>query len=99
MIEPLVKPRVVADLFQSSTSLIYRLAAQGLLPCVRLKLPSNGKQVLDGEREPKHLVRFRLSEIEKFIDDHTVRPLDSKSQSNPVRPRPKRIRQTGGVMK
>lgn len=51
-IEPLIRPPAAARLLAVSPGSLYRLAAKGAIPCVRI-----------GEK----MIRFRASELEAYI--------------------------------
>jgi predicted DNA-binding transcriptional regulator AlpA len=61
--EPLVDATAVGRFLRVARSTVYDQAAKGLLPHVRL---------WTGARRP--LIRFRMSEIERFVSDRTVGP-------------------------
>ena len=59
--EPLITAEDVAPILKVKAGTVYDAASRGLIPCVRL---------WKGRR--KSLLRFRRSEIEKFIRDRSV---------------------------
>lgn len=63
-IEPLLDPKEVRHLLRCSLPLVYKLASRGQLPCVRWECPGKG------EEKPRTMVRFKLSDVQGFIEKH-----------------------------
>ena len=60
----LLKARDVAQLLRCSLPLIYKMAERGQLPCVRWECPG------EGEEKPRTMVRFRKSDVVRFVGEH-----------------------------
>lgn len=63
MEDDLLKPKQVRKLLNASQSKVYKMAADGQLPCIRIPCPGVGKR-------KKYLVRFRMADIQEFIEKH-----------------------------
>lgn len=63
-IEPLLDPKDVKHLFQCSAPYVYKLAASGRLPCIRIPCFNEA-----GERV-KDLVRFKKEDVLAFVEKH-----------------------------
>jgi hypothetical protein len=63
-IEPLLDAKQVKRLLRCSLPLVYKLADQGRLPCVRIPCPGKGQV------KPRTLVRFKLEDLTHFVDQH-----------------------------
>ena len=63
-IEALLDAKEVKRLLKCSLPWVYKAAAQGLLPCVRI--PCSGK----GARKPKTMLRFKREDILAFIEQY-----------------------------
>ena len=64
--EQLIKPSKVSKILDVSRAYPYKLAKEGLLPFVRIG--------------PNRSMRFKLSDVEKFIDKH-YSELDQKKKA------------------
>ena len=62
-IEPLLDAKEVRRLLRCSLPLVYKLANQGRIPCVRIPCPGQGIK-------KRHLVRFKLADVYDFIEEH-----------------------------
>jgi hypothetical protein len=67
-IQPLLDAKEVKRLLRCSLPLVYKLADQKRLPCVRIPCPGNGT------KKRQNMVRFRLCDVLKFVEDHYVSP-------------------------
>jgi predicted DNA-binding transcriptional regulator AlpA len=63
-IEVLLTARDVKQSLGCSLPLVYKMAERGQLPCVRWECPG------DGTTKPRTMVRFRQSDVMRFIEDH-----------------------------
>lgn len=63
MSERFLRASAIAPMLNVRTSTVYALCRRGEIPHVRLS---------EGRRRP--LIRFRMSEIEKFLRDRTIAP-------------------------
>lgn len=61
--EQLLTAKDIRRLLKCSLALVYKLAEQGRLPCVRIPCPGNGSR-------KKTLVRFKPSDVQEFIQAH-----------------------------
>lgn len=59
----ILRPAQGALMMNVSTSMMYKLAESGALPCIRFSIPSEGKR-------KKRTLRFYRKDIEIFIKDH-----------------------------
>lgn len=59
----LLKAKEVKTILRCSEPLVYKLAARGQLPCVRIPCVGNGKR-------KKSLVRFKKSDVLAFIEEN-----------------------------
>lgn len=64
--ESLLNAKDVKKLLRCSLPFVYKMANRGQLPCVRLECPS------EGGKRPKTLVRFKRSDVFKFIEENYV---------------------------
>ena len=62
--EPLLNANEVRHLLKCSLPLIYKMAQQRQIPCIRWKCPGRGKE------KPRTMVRFKREDVFKFIEDH-----------------------------
>ena len=60
----LLDAKDVRKMLKVSLPLIYKLAQQGRLPCVRIPCPG------EGSKKRQNLVRFKLEDVIRFIDEH-----------------------------
>jgi len=60
---PLLTAKDVKNLLKCSLPLVYKMADTGQLPCVRWQCVSNSKR-------EKTVVRFKKSDVLKFIDEN-----------------------------
>lgn len=60
----LLDAKQVRKILNCSLPLIYKMAEQGRLPCVRWECPGQGKE------KPRTVVRFKLEDVICFIDKH-----------------------------
>jgi hypothetical protein len=63
----ILTPQDVRRVLKCSLPLVYKLASQGRLACIRIPCPGNGKR-------QKSMVRFKLEDVQAFIEQH-YRPL------------------------
>ncbi len=63
-LEPLLTAKDVKKLLSCSLPLVYKMADRGQLPCVRWECPG------PGEEKPRTMVKFKQSDVIKFIDKH-----------------------------
>lgn len=63
---PLIEVEKVSFLLGVSKALVYRMAERGQIPCVRWECPGEGTQ------KPRTMVKFKLEDINKFIEEHYV---------------------------
>ncbi|MBW2065016.1 MAG: helix-turn-helix domain-containing protein [Deltaproteobacteria bacterium] len=63
--DSLLTPKDVQRILRCSLAWVYKAAEQGFLPCIRIPSPST-----TGKR-PKSMLRFKQSEIFKFIEAHS----------------------------
>ena len=63
MIEQLLNARDVKKILRCSEVYVYKLSERGQIPSIRIPCPTLGTR-------RKELVRFRLEDVEKFINDH-----------------------------
>ncbi len=63
-IEPLLDAKEVKRLLRCSLPLVYKLADQRRLPCVRIPCPGNGTN------KRQNLVRFKRDDVYSFIEEH-----------------------------
>ena len=62
--EALLDAKEVKRLLKCSLPWVYKAAAQGLLPCVRIPCPGKGA------RKPKTMLRFKREDILAFIEQY-----------------------------
>lgn len=62
--EPLLDAKDVKKMLRCSLPLVYRMAERKQIPCVRWECPG------DGKTKPRTMVRFKQSDIMKFIEDN-----------------------------
>ena len=60
----LLDAKDVRRMLKVSLPLVYKLAEQGRLPCVRWECPGKGT------KKPRTMVRFKLSDVYAFIEAH-----------------------------
>lgn len=60
--EPLLNANEVRRLLKCSLPLIYKMAQQGQIPCVRWACPGGGKE------KPRTMVRFKRKDVWAFIE-------------------------------
>ena len=65
-LEPLLDAKEVKKLLHCSLPLVYKLADQGRIPCVRWECPGEGDRT-------KTMVRFKQSDVLDFIESHYKR--------------------------
>jgi hypothetical protein len=63
-IEPLLDAKEVKRLLRCSLPLVYKLADQRRLPCVRWECPGKGT------KKPRTMVRFKPDDVYSFIEEH-----------------------------
>ena len=63
-IDPLMDAKDVKRMLKVSLPLVYKLAEQGRLPCVRIPCPG------EGQVKPRSLVRFKMKDVYAFIEAH-----------------------------
>ena len=63
----LLTPKDVQKMLKCSLPLIYKMAEQGRIPCVRWKCPG------EGEKKQRTMVRFKLNDVMDFIENHYKR--------------------------
>jgi len=61
-IDSLVDAKDVKRMLKVSLPLVYKLADQGRLPCVRIPCPG------EGTKKRRNLVRFKMKDIHEFIE-------------------------------
>lgn len=62
--ESLLNANEVKRLLKCSLPLIYKMAQQGQIPCVRWKCPG------EGQKKPRTMVRFKQQDVFSFIEKH-----------------------------
>jgi hypothetical protein len=62
--DPLIDAKDVKRMLKVSLPLVYKLADQGRLPCIRI--PCLGK----GTKKPRTIVRFKLQDVLTFVERH-----------------------------
>ena len=60
----LLDAKQVKKILRCSLPLVYKLADQGRIPCVRWECPGNGK------KRSRTVVRFKMSDIMDFIENN-----------------------------
>jgi len=60
----LITAKEVKRILRVSLPLVYKLAEQKRLPCVRIECPG------EGTKKPRTLVRFKLEDVQEFIERH-----------------------------
>jgi excisionase family DNA binding protein len=60
----LINAKDVRSILKVSLPLVYKLAEQGRLPCVRIPCPGRGTT------KPRTLVRFKKEDVFEFIERH-----------------------------
>jgi len=80
-VEELLDAKQVKKILNCSMAFVYKLADAERLPCVRIKGLSD-----DGKRS-KDVIRFKKSDLFKFIEDHYSgsRPADGTSGDTEIR--------------
>ena len=63
-IEPLLDAKEVKKILRCSLPLIYKMADQGRIPCVRWECPG------EGNKKPRTMVRFKQSDVLRFIESN-----------------------------
>jgi len=63
-IEPLLNAQEVRRLLRCSLPWIYKAADRGLIPCVRIPCPGEGR------RKERSIVRFKREDVFAFIENH-----------------------------
>ena len=63
-LEPLLDAQDVKKILRCSLPFVYKLAAQGRIPCVRI--PCQGL----GTRKERFTVRFKKEDVLSFVDKH-----------------------------
>jgi len=63
-IQPLLDAKEVKRLLRCSLPLVYKLANQGRIPCVRWECPGIGT------KKPRTMVRFKVEDVYEFIQNH-----------------------------
>jgi predicted DNA-binding transcriptional regulator AlpA len=58
----LLDAKDVRQMLKVSLPLVYKLADQGRLPCVRIPCPGKGQV------KPRTLVRFKLEDVRQFVE-------------------------------
>jgi predicted DNA-binding transcriptional regulator AlpA len=66
-VENLLDSRQVARILRCSAPLVYKMADRKQLPCIRWECPGTGSQ------RTRTTVRFRLEDIQEFIEKHHQR--------------------------
>jgi hypothetical protein len=64
IMEKLLSASDVKKILRCSLPLVYKLADQKRIPCVRWSSPGKGK------KKPRTMVRFKLSDVMDFIEKH-----------------------------
>jgi len=64
IIEPLLDAQDVKKLLKVSLPLVYKLAKENRLPCIRIPCPGKGTE------KPRTILRFKQSEVWDFIERH-----------------------------
>jgi hypothetical protein len=62
--DELITPKGFQKILGCSLPFTYKLAESGRIPCVRIPCPGKGT------KRQKYLIRFKLSDIHKFIEEH-----------------------------
>ncbi len=65
-IKELLNAQDVKRLLKCSLPLVYKMANQGRIPCVRWECPGKGKRA-------KTMLRFKKSDVINFIEKHYYR--------------------------
>ena len=60
----LLTAQQVKRILKCSLPLVYKLAERRQIPCVRWECPG------EGDKKPRTMVRFRMSDIKSFIESH-----------------------------
>jgi hypothetical protein len=60
----LLDAKDVKRMLKVSLPLVYKLADQGRLPCIRI--PCLG----EGTDKPRSLVRFKVEDVHRFVEEH-----------------------------
>ena len=63
-VEPLLDPKDVKLVLRCSLPLIYKLAASGRLPAVRIPCPGSGT------KRQRNLIRFKKGDVLDFVQKH-----------------------------
>jgi hypothetical protein len=64
MEDDLLTPKETKAMFKCSQAYVYKLYERGHLPAV--VMPNMG----EGTEKPRSMIRFKRSDVVKFIDDH-----------------------------
>jgi hypothetical protein len=67
--DELLDPKDVRRILKVSLPLVYKLAHQGRLSCVRIACPGEGKKA-------RSLLRFKLNDVQAFIEANYRPQLD-----------------------
>jgi hypothetical protein len=62
--DSLMDAKDVKRMLKCSLPLVYKLAGQGRLPCVRIPCPG------EGTKKRQNLVRFKVEDVHGFIERH-----------------------------
>ena len=63
-IEPLLNAKDVSKILRCSVPHVYKMADRGQLACIRWDCPG------DGAKRPKSVVRFKIEDVLRFMEDH-----------------------------
>jgi hypothetical protein len=63
-IEPLLDAKEVRKLLRCSLPWIYKAAGRGLIPCVKIPCPGEGRQ------KERNIIRFKRGDVFNFIEKH-----------------------------
>jgi len=66
-VSDLITARDVAKRLRVSLPYIYKIAAAGRLPCIRIPCPG------EGQKKEQTLVRFKPEDVDEFIEKHAQR--------------------------
>ena len=64
MTEPLLDAKDIRKLLKISLPLVYKLAKENRLPCIRIPCPGKGTE------KPRMILRFKQGDVFKFIENH-----------------------------
>lgn len=62
--DELVTPKETQKILKVSLPMVYKLADQKRIPCVRWECPGKGK------KKTRSMLRFKLSDVLEFIESH-----------------------------